>query len=201
MLWKAVRSFIPTKANLFNKKIAQDALCPRCLSTVEDVNHALRFFEYANEVWGVLQFTNPPNGDGLDFHGWLASIFHSNATNKLTEIATTNWALWTSRNKLLHEGKTQGVGAIVTFIRGFCFDLLNAGVDKPHSPWLWKRIVASSTHLTRVSASFCLRDLVTFTLASVLIVSLSDIVRLSADVVTRFRGYRLLCFAGFFIFF
>ncbi|MBA0680075.1 hypothetical protein Goari_011800 [Gossypium aridum] len=42
---------------------------------------------------------------------------------KRLEIAITIWALWYTRNKLVHEGTNQGVGELVVFIRSYCTEL------------------------------------------------------------------------------
>lgn len=44
------------------------------------------------------------------------------------EIVVILWALWYSRNKLLHEGKAQQVCHVVTFVRSYYAEV--ATIDK-----------------------------------------------------------------------
>lgn len=58
-LWKFVRHFIPKKLSLFNKRIAQDPIFPRCLTNVEDINHVIHFCGFVKGVWDALQYVSP----------------------------------------------------------------------------------------------------------------------------------------------
>lgn len=50
-VWKCARSFIPTKACLFNRRIPKYSQYPRYQFAVENI--------FARAVWATLNFTNP----------------------------------------------------------------------------------------------------------------------------------------------
>ena len=50
-LWQACNNILPTKVNLFNKKIMIDPLCPICGLEVETIVHALWSYLAVRDVW------------------------------------------------------------------------------------------------------------------------------------------------------
>lgn len=50
-LWQPCKNILPTKENLFKKKITNDLLCPICYLEVETVGHALWSCSAARDVW------------------------------------------------------------------------------------------------------------------------------------------------------
>ena len=49
--WRACRNILPTKANLFSRKITQDDVCDECGTVVESTAHVLWHCAKAKEVW------------------------------------------------------------------------------------------------------------------------------------------------------
>jgi hypothetical protein len=49
--WKMCNNLLPTKENLFSKRITQDPLCLICLSATETIVHSLRHCPLAEAVW------------------------------------------------------------------------------------------------------------------------------------------------------
>jgi hypothetical protein len=50
-LWKACNNILPTKENLYKKRITEDSLCPVCKSEIETVGHILWSCESSKDVW------------------------------------------------------------------------------------------------------------------------------------------------------
>ncbi|XP_041016197.1 uncharacterized protein LOC121258719 [Juglans microcarpa x Juglans regia] len=50
-LWKAANNLLPTKKNLFKRKVVQDPSCPICFAEEESVMHALWECKAANDIW------------------------------------------------------------------------------------------------------------------------------------------------------
>ena len=50
-LWQACNNVLPTKENLYKRKITSDPLCPVCLLEVEMARHALWSCSGARDVW------------------------------------------------------------------------------------------------------------------------------------------------------
>ncbi|KAE8702096.1 hypothetical protein F3Y22_tig00110503pilonHSYRG00799 [Hibiscus syriacus] len=87
-MWRFTRDFVPTKMNLFHKRVINN---PRCTTLVESNEHVIRDYWFAGLIWGK--------------HG---------------EILTIVWTLWSSRNKLYHEGKVIPTRQLASFIRAHC---------------------------------------------------------------------------------
>jgi hypothetical protein len=52
-LWRACHNLLPTKGNLFTRKVVDNNLCPVCLLEEESVVHALWDCSGAQDVWGL----------------------------------------------------------------------------------------------------------------------------------------------------
>jgi hypothetical protein len=50
-LWKACNNILPTKENLYKKRITEDSLCPLYNSVTETVGHILWSCESSKDVW------------------------------------------------------------------------------------------------------------------------------------------------------
>lgn len=88
-IWKFLKQCVPTRLSLFNKRIVNDPLCPRCYQAVEDVNHVLRFCDFAKEVWLALNYDSLGNNDQIDFLEWLSWMFEKYTINRRTKTAIT----------------------------------------------------------------------------------------------------------------
>jgi hypothetical protein len=51
-LWKAGHNLLPTKANLFHRKVVKEAICPICLTEEETTKHIVWECISARDVWG-----------------------------------------------------------------------------------------------------------------------------------------------------
>lgn len=52
MLWRACHDSLPTKQNLFKRKMVESSLCPICTLAVESTTHALWSCPSVQDVWG-----------------------------------------------------------------------------------------------------------------------------------------------------
>ncbi|XP_042973090.1 uncharacterized protein LOC122304891 [Carya illinoinensis] len=50
-VWKAITNCLPTKKNLFKRKVVKDALCPVCRKEDESICHALWSCSGSGDVW------------------------------------------------------------------------------------------------------------------------------------------------------
>jgi hypothetical protein len=50
-LWKACNNILPTKENLYKRRIIEDSLCPICNNAIETVGHILWSCESSKDVW------------------------------------------------------------------------------------------------------------------------------------------------------
>jgi hypothetical protein len=51
-LWRACKNILPTKENLFKRKVLKDAICMFCSQEVESTRHVLWDCPAAMDVWG-----------------------------------------------------------------------------------------------------------------------------------------------------
>jgi hypothetical protein len=51
-MWKAGHNILPTKANLFKRRVVEDPLCPCCKQEEESIIHALWTCPATMDVWG-----------------------------------------------------------------------------------------------------------------------------------------------------
>ena len=50
-LWKAGNDLLPTKGNLFKRKIVEERSCPVCNAEIETIMHVLWTCPVANDIW------------------------------------------------------------------------------------------------------------------------------------------------------
>ena len=50
-LWKACNNILPTKENLYKRRITIDYLCPLCRNATETVGHIIWSCESSKDVW------------------------------------------------------------------------------------------------------------------------------------------------------
>ncbi|TYH77187.1 hypothetical protein ES332_D04G135700v1 [Gossypium tomentosum] len=66
------------------------------------------------------------------FLQWLQHLFLGNSQQQ-SLITVIIWALWLSRNKLMHEGKRQPVSDFFTFVLGYIRELELLGNSYPRT--------------------------------------------------------------------
>ncbi|KAA3469656.1 reverse transcriptase [Gossypium australe] len=101
--WKASWNYLPTRANLFYKKLTADALCPRCGVAAKTIDHLFRECPLSVEVWSHIPDTEnswqrPPrqvvkiNFDGAfdkDSHQSASGIVARNSEGKVIVSSTS----------------------------------------------------------------------------------------------------------------
>jgi hypothetical protein len=105
-LWQACNNILPTKANLFNKKITSDPLCLICGLEVETVGHALWSYSAARDVW--LE-RNKKIHKRMSNEDAFVNIFEQ-LLDRLEEVdielaACIARHIWLRRNKKVFEGE------------------------------------------------------------------------------------------------
>ncbi|XP_041007557.1 uncharacterized protein LOC121252140 [Juglans microcarpa x Juglans regia] len=54
-LWKAGNNLLPTKENLFKRKVVEDKRCPVCSAETETIMHALWVYPATNDIWAEVR--------------------------------------------------------------------------------------------------------------------------------------------------
>ncbi|GMI66655.1 hypothetical protein like AT4G29090 [Hibiscus trionum] len=117
-LWKSLWNYLPTLQNLHHKRIAINTNCLRCNGNTESIEHVLRDCPFTHHVWQGLGVTWPANVDSVSYFEWLSWLFKQQGVHSRELITYTVWAIWTARNKHMHEGKFQNVQSLITYILG-----------------------------------------------------------------------------------
>ena len=98
-IWRACKEALLTKANLFRRKIAQDALYESCKVQSEDGSHSIFFCFDVQVVWrSDSQWSKLSALEGQS----MKDIFKfALSKNKDTELlAYMGWAIWNRRNQI-----------------------------------------------------------------------------------------------------
>ncbi|XP_062145408.1 uncharacterized protein LOC133852660 [Alnus glutinosa] len=104
-LWRACNDILPTKNNLYKRKVVIDQLCPICNSEVESVGHALWRCVSAQAVWccceGPIQKSSVAAEEFIDIFDALCDRLEDTELEGFVSIAHK---LWTRRNKVVFGG-------------------------------------------------------------------------------------------------
>ncbi|KAK8649473.1 hypothetical protein V6N13_130202 [Hibiscus sabdariffa] len=115
--WCVINNFIPTFSNLVTQKILAQSQCLLCQSDCETVSHLVKGCSFVQKVLSELRIFTCPWQPEQSFVSWLFSAFDSlNSTARRTFVVAL-WAIWGSRNKIIHEGLVQSVREVVNFCR------------------------------------------------------------------------------------
>ena len=98
-IWRACCESLPTKKNLFTKKVTRSANYDLCHDGVEDVIHALWGCQVIKEVWWEeLCFRNQLAMQFVDFRDLWIGIARSNEHLLAERFAYVAWSIWHNRN-------------------------------------------------------------------------------------------------------
>ncbi|XP_042962441.1 uncharacterized protein LOC122296706 [Carya illinoinensis] len=101
-VWKAANNILPTRENLWQRKIVEDSLCPICKTEEEDVLNALKNCPAAMDVWG-----------GRDFVQLWLELCCKLQKEKLEEVAVIMKDIWYSRNNFVFQNDFTSLCRIV----------------------------------------------------------------------------------------
>lgn len=104
-LWRFCTNSLPTKANLFSRKIAPDPLCPLCGSCPESIVHILWGCKSTTAMWmecsRKIQKLSFVASDGISLFTQLMGSLEDDELAKAICIARL---IWLRRNTVLFEG-------------------------------------------------------------------------------------------------
>ena len=98
-LWCACCKALPTKKNLFNRKVTRNDFCKCCGREVEDTIHALWECQVCKEIWWEVELCQRNLSSSFTcFRDLLTGIFQSQEPNLAEVFAYVAWVIWTKRN-------------------------------------------------------------------------------------------------------
>jgi ribonuclease HI len=104
-LWRACHESLPTRYNLFRRKIVEDPLCPICGLDAETALHILWQCSSARDVWCVGPKKLQKNSDsGLEFLQVVEGVFAACSWEDTAQFAGIARRIWLRRNRVVHEG-------------------------------------------------------------------------------------------------
>ena len=104
--WRACQNILPTKMNLFHRKVIEDPTCDECGLGPETVLHVLCQCSKAKEVWKHCNLHNiiEDKGDFQDIL-WLSGLTNNRDSNLMDMILKIAWGIWKNRNEVRHGGR------------------------------------------------------------------------------------------------
>jgi len=104
-LWRACNEILPTKNNLYKRKVVTDQLCPMCGSEAEFVSHALWSCGSAQEVWGSCSGPIQKCSAGAEeFFGVFGTLCDKLEERDLEYFAAIAHKIWARRNRVVFGG-------------------------------------------------------------------------------------------------
>ena len=111
--WRACQNILPTKMNLFHRKVNDNPTCEVCGLSPETIIHALCHCTKARTVWSHCNLSNMVvgNGDFMDIL-WQCVLNQGNSSCLLDMILMIAWSIWRNRNEVRHGGKNMTAAEI-----------------------------------------------------------------------------------------
>ncbi|XP_062157888.1 uncharacterized protein LOC133865460 [Alnus glutinosa] len=104
-IWRACNDILPTKINLYRRKIVIDQLCPMCNSEAESNGHVLWRCDSAKAVWGScrgpIQKTSVEAEEFFDIFAFLCDRLED---KDLELFASVAYKVWARRNMVVFGG-------------------------------------------------------------------------------------------------
>ncbi|BFG35644.1 hypothetical protein CerSpe_219180 [Prunus speciosa] len=105
--WRACNGILPTKDNLWKRKIHLDTCCDLCGAEMESTLHVLWHCPFARGVWACASIGS--GGIPRQFHhvhDWVLSCIDHLSHADLDLFFVTGWAIWEARNGKLWNNLT-----------------------------------------------------------------------------------------------
>lgn len=97
--------------------------CPLCRSGFDSVDHLIRICPFTLQVLQVLGLSFSTSILRMDFKQWLVQMFTVLDDKGRKLLSLGYWAIWHSRNNLIHNGVKQSVNDLVGFIKGYLAEI------------------------------------------------------------------------------
>ncbi|KAH1074230.1 hypothetical protein J1N35_026558 [Gossypium stocksii] len=149
-VWRISWNFIPTLLNLNKKRVATDIVCPRCREAVESIDHIFRECPTTTEVWMNLNLSWILQNLIQHYWEWLIWIFKNSTKEWCRVFCCGMWAIWSSRNKLVYEGKISTGKEISDWISRYLCELdeIEQKVHtRSNAPMRWKTPIGADVKI------------------------------------------------------
>jgi hypothetical protein len=104
-LWRACHESLPTRQNLYRRKIVEDSSCPICGLEEETASHIIWQCSSARNVWCVgPNELQKSTGEGSEFLQVAEDVFAKCSEETVAQFAGIARRIWLRRNEVVHEG-------------------------------------------------------------------------------------------------
>ncbi|XP_073121298.1 uncharacterized protein [Henckelia pumila] len=102
--WRVLNNMIPTEANLRAHHVPVIGFCPLCHFHNDSTTHALFFCLMVKSSWKITEFWHLLKQErNLDTWDLIHLMRANLKTLQFEMFAVCSWAIWTERNRLLHD--------------------------------------------------------------------------------------------------
>ncbi|GMI74475.1 hypothetical protein HRI_001116800 [Hibiscus trionum] len=119
MVWRFFKNYLPTNVNLRIWRIQVHLDCNLCGAGAESVYHLASECQFSLVVFSSLNISLPPVSDEQDWLSWLSNLFMSNSSTVLESFFIAIWAIWTYRNRKVHESVSQTPAEVVAYVNKY----------------------------------------------------------------------------------
>ncbi|KAA3478841.1 Ribonuclease H-like superfamily protein [Gossypium australe] len=102
-IWKLSWNYIASKVNMFNRRLVNNRLCPRCGGDDETLNHIFCECPVSAEIWRMLPALNLTSFTNAEFSDRLTMVVVSLSLEKSRTFGIALWSIWGDRNSRIHE--------------------------------------------------------------------------------------------------
>lgn len=127
--WRACKNILPTKANLFQRKIALDNICEVCGNFEKTTGHVLWHCYRAKGVWKEAGLDKDKVMDNcpefIDLL-WYVRNVKQWSEEDIGLMVMMAWGIWTNRNEVHHGKSRKPTSVLVRWIKNYLEDYLLA---------------------------------------------------------------------------
>ncbi|KAL4281751.1 hypothetical protein GQ457_03G032150 [Hibiscus cannabinus] len=129
--WRFIHNLLPTFKNLRIRQINVNPQCLFCHASEESMLHLIYECPFVQQILSRLDLVSTSISIDQNFILWLSNLFYSLNLLKRKYFIVSLWAIWGSRNKLLHEGISQTVEDIVLFSKMYIQEVDASNLPRP----------------------------------------------------------------------
>ncbi|GMI66103.1 hypothetical protein HRI_000279600 [Hibiscus trionum] len=119
MVWRFFKNYLPTTVNLRIRRIQVHLECNLCGVGAESIYHLASECQFSLEVFASLTISLPPVSDEQDWFSWLSNLFIRNSSADMESFFTAIWAIWTYRNRKVHESISQTPFEVAAYVKKY----------------------------------------------------------------------------------
>ena len=98
-IWRACNESLPTKLNMFKRKVTNNAICEVCEAEMEDTVHAIWGCQRVKEIWWEDGFCKPHISVRFaSFKDFFLGFVKAGDSTIVDRLAMVCWGIWLKRN-------------------------------------------------------------------------------------------------------